>query len=136
MSANTNRKRRAEGELGEEEGLTNAPKADSHYLNGIFAAQPKHFNAIWPGVRTEECAQLVFDSIKKLGPGATFEAILKDTGIDDKRFGIAIADLILWREDVATREVDGERVYVVLKDEMTKVEPEDREKFFKTRDSA
>lgn len=94
--------------------------------------QDQSIDQVWPGVRTESFVEAVFGSIKKLGDQATFDRILEDTGMDEEAFGIAIADLIIWRKDVVVTAVNDERVYVVVKDELTKVEPEDRERFFQS----
>jgi len=101
--------------------------------DGIFEAKPNHFNAIWPSVRTESFVEKVFGSIKKLGDQATFERILDDTGLDEKTFGIAIADLMIWRKDVAVKTELDQRIYIAVKAELTKVAPEDRARFFQSK---
>lgn len=123
------RRRRADGELGEEQETDRQQRPNEYYLKGVYKAKPADFGDAWPGVRTETLVEMVFDSIKRLGH-PTYEDILRDTKIQEQRLGVALADLTLWRGDVKTEEL-GERVYVAVRDELTRIPAEERERFYR-----
>ncbi len=104
------RRRRRDGELGEEEDLERRRKPDDHYFKGIYTAKPKHFGAAWPTLRTETFVEMVFGSIKDRGK-ATYKDILADTKLDEDIIGTCLADLLLWKESVATKGEGEARIY-------------------------
>jgi hypothetical protein len=107
------RRRRANGELGEMEALdVHSSEPHEHYFYGIFEAQPEHFAEQWPTLKVETFVEMVFGSIKERGQ-ASQNDIRADTGLNEDLIGKCLADLLLWKESVATSGEGFDRVYFV-----------------------
>jgi hypothetical protein len=108
----TARKRRADGELGEEGGLYRRGPNSERYLEGICAAKPEHFNLTWPTDRSKLVANNVLLAIKRLGRPTMYELEV-DTGLNSERLGTALAQLTLWDKTVAAAGDGAARVYFI-----------------------
>ncbi|HEY6232113.1 MAG TPA: hypothetical protein VIW64_12705 [Pyrinomonadaceae bacterium] len=109
---NTARKMRADGVLGEEEGLWRRSPNGGQYLKGICAAQPEHFDYTWPTSHSEIIAQKVLLAIKRL-TRPSMQQLGAETGLKEEQLGTALATLSLWDKSIGTAEEDGVRVYFV-----------------------